>query len=406
MHSWSILAFPCVHATSQRKRAAAMLTISRHNLKLRPVKKYGSVPRMVVSLAAVICLGAFFTWILQNLHGRLRGTENQSPGFETFVADKDGSHIYKYSRNSPLIFVGGFPRSGTTLMRAMLDAHPEVRCGEETNVVPDMVNRMGSWQQQGGYLREAGVTSAVLDDAAATFILQIIALHGPPAARLCNKDPLAMTRASYLLSLFPAAKILFMVRDGRAVVHSLLDRNVDAPPCVKGPRGNQRACLQKWNNVTEGMLAECDQINNQSKDGFRCTQIKFEELVLNPSATLRQILEFLELPWSESVLHHERYINKPGGVSLNRMEPSTGQVIKPVNTEGLYAWVGSFPDELLQEMDSVAPMLSKFGYDPRKNPPSYGFPEARVVANTVGVLRDAAVWAEREKEARAISKIH
>lgn len=35
--------------------------------------------------------------------------------------------VYHYDRDMPLIFIGGVPRSGTTLMRAMLDAHPEVR---------------------------------------------------------------------------------------------------------------------------------------------------------------------------------------------------------------------------------------------------------------------------------------
>jgi len=34
---------------------------------------------------------------------------------------------YTYDRYMPLIFIGGVPRSGTTLMRAMLDAHPDVR---------------------------------------------------------------------------------------------------------------------------------------------------------------------------------------------------------------------------------------------------------------------------------------
>lgn len=43
-------------------------------------------------------------------------------------AEGDGtSKNYRYHRNMPLIFIGGVPRSGTTLMRAMLDAHPEVR---------------------------------------------------------------------------------------------------------------------------------------------------------------------------------------------------------------------------------------------------------------------------------------
>lgn len=45
---------------------------------------------------------------------------------DKYVVGND-QKVYPYHRNMPLIFIGGVPRSGTTLMRAMLDAHPDVR---------------------------------------------------------------------------------------------------------------------------------------------------------------------------------------------------------------------------------------------------------------------------------------
>ena len=38
--------------------------------------------------------------------------------------------------NVPIVFIGGVPRSGTTIMRVIADAHPQIYCGEETRVVP------------------------------------------------------------------------------------------------------------------------------------------------------------------------------------------------------------------------------------------------------------------------------
>ncbi|XP_025713838.1 protein-tyrosine sulfotransferase 2 isoform X1 [Callorhinus ursinus] len=295
---------------------------------------------------------------------------------------------YRYGKAMPLIFVGGVPRSGTTLMRAMLDAHPEVRCGEETRIIPRVLAMRQAWSKSGREklrLDEAGVTDEVLDAAMQAFILEVIAKHGEPARVLCNKDPFTLKSSVYLSRLFPNSKFLLMVRDGRASVHSMITRKVT----IAGfDLSSYRDCLTKWNKAIEVMYAQCMEVG---KD--KCLPVYYEQLVLHPRRSLKLILDFLGIAWSDAVLHHEDLIGKPGGVSLSnlfflpRIERSTDQVIKPVNLEALSKWTGHIPGDVVRDMAQIAPMLARLGYDPYANPPNYGNPDPIVINNTHRVLK-------------------
>ncbi|KAG5681800.1 hypothetical protein PVAND_011208 [Polypedilum vanderplanki] len=273
----------------------------------------------------------------------------------------------------PLIFIGGVPRSGTTLMRAMLDAHPDVRCGQETRVVPRLIQMYANWMKQEvewKRLQEAGVDKPVLSNAVAQFCLEVIASHGEPANRFCNKDPLTLKYGVLVSELFPNMKYIFMVRDGRATVHSIIERKVT----VTGfDLNDYRMSMQKWNRMIKGMFVQCELLG---KD--KCMLVNYEKLVLEPKKMMEKILKFLDLPWNENVLHHEDFINKTHGIRLSNVERSTDQVKRAINLEALSKWVGKIPKDAVKDMAKLAPMLKILGYDPHANPPNYEKAEIKV----------------------------
>ncbi|VDN20466.1 unnamed protein product [Gongylonema pulchrum] len=235
---------------------------------------------------------------------------------------------------SPLIFIGGMPRSGTTLIRAMLDAHPSIRWAQWKKSEKE-------WNR----LKEAGVNDQVLDDAITSFILQVIAGHGEPAERLCNKDPFTMKSAEYLAHLFPNSKFLLMIRDGRATVHSIISRKVT----ISGfDHNDPRDCLVRWNRIIGVMYEQCKMIGKKL-----CLMVYYEQLVLHPEEQMRRILNFLDISWHDSVLHHENHIGK--GISLSK-------------------------------------------YDPNANPPKYGEPDPIVLRNTNEVHANIEAWEKKAKE--------
>lgn len=71
--------------------------------------------------------------------------------------------------------------------------------------------------------------------------------------------------------------------------------------------------MQRWNNAISTMYDQCQLVGAK-----RCMLVYYEQLVLHPAHWMRQILKFLDVPWNESVLHHEEQINKPGGVLLSK----------------------------------------------------------------------------------------
>jgi len=101
-----------------------------------------------------------------------------------------------------------------------------------------------------------------------------------------------------------------MVRDGRGTVHSIISRKVT----VTGfDFDNYRASMTKWNRMIKTMFVQCELLGDD-----KCMIVHYEKLVLQPKETMNSILDFLNLPWNENVLHHQDFINKSHGIALSK----------------------------------------------------------------------------------------
>ena len=140
---------------------------------------------------------------------------------QAYDAARNGS-----GQGERLIFVGGAPRSGTTLVQNMLDCHREIYGGPEFLHIPDIV-RVRSLLHASisrrwidlicSYEQVDHLTAAWIE----AFLLPLADAHG--ARFLSEKTPMNVLVFPQLIELFPKARLIFVVRDPRAIVSSLLE---------------------------------------------------------------------------------------------------------------------------------------------------------------------------------------
>uniref|UniRef100_A0A7E4UU72 Protein-tyrosine sulfotransferase n=1 Tax=Panagrellus redivivus TaxID=6233 RepID=A0A7E4UU72_PANRE len=276
------------------------------------------------------------------------------------MSRKQDARAFPDLRRANVLFVGGIPRSGTTLMRVLLDTHPDIRCGEETHILPTLLDFVDHFRKQ-KRMKLAGVTPEIFDMATAAFISTVMQLHGPPAEIICNKDPFMLKHTRKLAQMFPEAKFILMLRDGRAAVHSMIVRKVAV---ANYDRRNPWQMLQMWNENLKSMFSQCVILGPN-----RCLPVYYEKLVLSTEQQMRRITNFLGIEWTGNFLEHEKHVGSD--VKLSPAEYSTNQVKQKVSEAALDAWVGFFDDHINTNIDKIAPLLSELHYDTKSAHPKY-----------------------------------
>lgn len=208
----------------------------------------------------------------------------------------------------------GVSRSGTTLLKAMLDAHSQLAIPSESYFLPQLWDRHGERPEREAFvedlrrlerLREWGVAPedvrARLPERptfaeAVQSIFQLYA-ESRRKSRFGEKTPLYMQHLDVLERAFPDARYVHIVRDGRDAALSLLAMR-------RKPRFN----LSRPRGVGDFACAWRREVRAARRFGHThpYLELRYEDLVIDPESRLREVCGFLELEFEPAMLEYHR----------------------------------------------------------------------------------------------------
>jgi hypothetical protein len=282
----------------------------------------------------------------------------------------------------PIPFVVGMNRSGTTLLRMMLDAHPDLTIPPETHFVPDLIKAareddatpesaleaMKSAREWGDFgfsdefmlERLRALPEVKAGPAVRVFYDAYTEEQGKP--RWGEKTPTYVQKMKLIQRAIPEARFVHVIRDGRDVALSVLDRTV--------------------RDLTAGDIAKRWQkkITKAREDKPKLRhymEIRYEDLILDTEPVLRSVCEFIELPWDDSLLtYHERSADRlkemaralpaegrAKELSVERRMATHEMTTKPPSADRVARWRTQMTAEQREEFEAIAgELLDQLGY--------------------------------------------
>lgn len=287
-------------------------------------------------------------------------------------------------------FIVGVPRSGTTLLRLALDAHPELAIPPETGfLLPllqasrwraprldrekfhDHVTRFHTWADQGLDAVAFARALAALEPfsvAAGTRCFYELSAVSRGKSRWGDKTPTYGTVLPRLRRLLPEARFIHLIRDGRDVALSL-GKVWFSPSDELAERAaywaREVAVIRRGGQGDPGYL-----------------EVHFEDLVSAPRATLERICSFLALEYSETMARsHEtaaerletlKDVLRPDGQVVTRAERLHQHRLtsSPPTTERIGVWRRELTAEQVARFEQVAgAALEACGYETSRRRP-------------------------------------
>lgn len=261
------------------------------------------------------------------------------------------------------IFIVGMPRSGTTLMRSMFSVHPNLVVSRETHFFPDWWERYQNtdlnnldnfeafWQEYSVSKRfpkvvvdpplvKEKILAAKNIDLKTIFncMMEVLATK-MDKPRWVEKTPDHYKYLDKILDWYPQAKVIWMLRDPRAVIASTLKRWPKTPVDVRAKQWSSSIIMfqQKW-----------------SQDP-RVKLIKYEDLVANTELQMKNICAFLGEEFHVAMIQ-ERTQNVQQ-VFIPDEDPSKGPLRlanRAIATAGIDKWRSTLSPEQITTVEDLA----------------------------------------------------
>ena len=203
------------------------------------------------------------------------------------------------------VFVLCAGRSGSTLLRFLLDAHPDLACPPETRL-PWLARQLAtawaviedagpSGQSANGSSADAAISAPVAEGLRRSLDPMMTSyLQRRGKRRYCDKSLGAAQHAGLLLKIWPEARFICLYRHPMDVIASGIEASpwgltsYGFEPYIGSPPDNNVAALARyWLDYTTSIVAAEEHFTD------RCLPVRYEDLVTDPDGQIARIFEFI-----------------------------------------------------------------------------------------------------------------
>ncbi len=259
------------------------------------------------------------------------------------TAEQENSH------KAP-VFLVGFPRSGTTLIERMLDAHPALLTTGERSPLQAVKTKLLS----------AGSYPAALESFSTQEWSFCRDLFWKMAADVCGPDvetktlvdkmPLNIVDIGLIGRLLPDARIVVSLRDPRDVCLSCYMQQFRRTPAMIG-FSDLETTVTLYDEIMGFWLRA------KAHTLLPAFEYRYEDLIGSHESIIRDILAFADVPWAPEVLNYREQ-----SIGRDISTPSYENVAEPLYTRSTGRWT-RYRTFLEPHLERLQPYVEAFGYD-------------------------------------------